>query len=123
MDVPPRSRSSVRSLASAVDGDWWESYADYLERELSVRYTISNKGIAHAYQVEIDDSISNNGVNVTTVMPVVVSAGMTGNNGSAQSTLKYQVPDGVTVFRTVIFATARDGCNNLNYYPDVIPGH
>jgi len=96
---------------------------DYLQRELSVEYTITNQGLAHAYNVAINASVCSSGVDVTTELPVDVAASMAGNFGSARTILKYHVPDGVAMFRTVIFATAADGCNGIHYYPDDLPGY
>ena len=126
-DQLPRVDQSVwpcirPALVTVLDGTWWASYPDYLNRELSVEDTINNQGIAHAYNVAVNASVCSSGIDVTTELPVDVSASLAGNSGSAQTILKYHVPDGVSMFRTVISATAEDGCNAIHYYPDDLPG-
>ncbi|MFA5802222.1 MAG: NosD domain-containing protein [Thermoleophilia bacterium] len=127
-DQLPRVDQSVwpcikPALATAAGRDWWASYSEYLERELSVEYTITNRGIAHAYNVAINASVCSGGVYVTSALPVDVAASLSGNSGAEQATLKYHVPEGMATFRTVIFATAADGCNGIHYYPDDLSGH
>jgi parallel beta-helix repeat protein len=127
-DQQPRVNRSVwpcikTALTTSVDGDWWASYTDYLQRELSVEYTITNQGLAHAYDVTVDASVCSSGVAVTSELPMAVAASLAGNNGWAPAILKYSVPEGVSMFRTVIFTAAADGCNGVHYYPHDLPGY
>lgn len=81
---------------------------DYINRQLSITYQISNSGSHNAENVEITGSPSSNSVTLST--PVPVSVGTIKAGSSAPVTLKYTVPPGVTSFTTKVNASAQDSC-------------
>lgn len=93
----------------------WSSYADYVAGILSVDLTIHNKGKDTASNTQINSATSTNGVADIDTMPV--AAGAIGAGASANVTLKYQVPQGVSTFRTVIQGQTQDGSGHVYGYP------
>ncbi|MBE0429828.1 MAG: hypothetical protein IBX61_08145 [Thermoleophilia bacterium] len=94
---------------------YWASYDDYTERILSVDYSIANVG-PQANGVSIVGTVNTEPVTTVTGMPV--SLGDIAAGGSAAATLKYDVPNGVTSFKTTVYAETGDG----HSYPGPMPG-
>ncbi|MBE0429649.1 MAG: hypothetical protein IBX61_07225 [Thermoleophilia bacterium] len=110
-DMPTTTRPD---LGISVTNVYWASYADYQERDLSVDFSMNNKGAADAFNVAITGSGNTGGVTMSGTPAAVgdISAG-----SSAPVMLVYNVPAGVTSFKTSITATAQDGDENSYDYP------
>lgn len=108
-------------LKLSVKRTYWNTYDDYVARELSVDYLLTNTTVGRsAMNVNIVGAINTNGVTLISTTPVPVgniSAGLTGG-----FTLKYALPGGVANFKTSIYATASDPAGNGYFYPSAIPG-
>ncbi|MHB0915879.1 MAG: TolB family protein [Thermoleophilia bacterium] len=93
---------------------YWSSYAAYLERNLSVDFRIVNSSEAPAENVSIYRATASHGV-TTSSAPVDIGLLTAGESGIV--TIEYDVPMGVTAFKTSLFASATDGCGNSFGYP------
>lgn len=96
---------------------YWGSYSDYLNRLLSVNYSIRNVSSgSNSYEVKITNSTATNGVLLYTPVPVLV--GDIPSGSAAGVVLKYYVPSAVYSFQTSVFGTALGCCgSNLYTYP------
>ncbi|MHB1326355.1 MAG: glycoside hydrolase family 26 protein [Thermoleophilia bacterium] len=101
------------SLGSATS--FWSDYADYIARQLSVSYTLSNSAGIDAVSVQIVSVTNTNGVILSSTLPM--SVGDIAVTGSTQIRLLYTVPPGVTSFRSAPRVTARDTYGNNYSYP------
>jgi hypothetical protein len=108
------------SLTLSLQNTQWASYADYLARNLSVEYRISNGGSSAAYNLEVVGSTATNGAYGVTSMPL--NLGNVDAGSSAAFTLKYSTPAGVGNFLSTVYATAYDGCNTIYHYPSPYSG-
>lgn len=97
----------------------WASYQDYLNRELTIAYSLCNTGGNDAYDVNIVGSVNTNGVLFLGAPPV--SAGDIERAGQpsdcTQLAFKYLVPHGVESFKTVTYVTAVGPCGTAYDYP------
>lgn len=91
----------------------WASYADYVARQLSVSYTITNFVGPDAVNVAITGTVNTNSVTLATVTPVALGDISVGT--SSGTTLVYNVPVGS--FRARVHATAEDACGNSFVFP------
>ncbi len=98
------------------NGIRWETFSDYINRDLSVDYTITNNAAVYAYDLTVTQTPADNGVTTATPLPMVVDPAL-GPGGMANFTIKFHVPPGVAVFRTSTHATARDDNGTVYYYP------
>jgi len=103
------------SLTLNRTGVFWDSYADYVARELTVNFSMANTGADTAYQVKITGSSNTGGVTLSTGVPALV--GDIADGGSSSISLMYHIPEDVTAFRTTIYATAQDTCGTSYNYP------
>jgi len=107
---------SLKALAAH-----WGSYADYLNRELSVPYQLINPSAETTnYSVEIQASQTTVGVILVTGMPVWLGDIAPGSHGDA--ILKYLVPENTKTFKTTLFASSHDACGAVYYFPGPPPG-
>jgi len=102
-------------LALATTKTSWNSYADYMDRILSVEYEVDNRGTKTTYSAQLTGSSANNGVICATAEPVAL--GIIPEDASKSGTLKYLVPNGVVAFIASINASAEDGCGIGYIYP------
>ncbi len=113
-----RSLCSEPLLRLATTGSYWMSFSDYLGRVLSVEYVITNES-AYPVEVHIEGAMSSNGANFLAspadIYPVAVGS-------TATTTLTFRVSEGVSSFRTSLFATVTDVCGNTYSYPGPYPG-
>ena len=107
------------SLSISKTNVYWNSYADYTARKLSVDYSIGNGGSAAASDVTIVGSSSTAGVSSASALPM--SAGDIAGGGSTAITLAYNVPSGSGSYMTTTYATAQNG-SQVYAYPGPYPG-
>lgn len=100
-----------------IKTEWakWDSYADYLARELSVKLTVSNAGATTGYGVAITGSTNTGGVTLSTATPIAL--GDIAASGSASTWVKYHVPVGVASFSSSLAGSASDTCGTGYTYP------
>ena len=102
------------SLSLSKTRIYWASYADYQAGQLSVDYSIANgSALAAAHNVQIAGTSNSNGVTMVSATP----GGNVPGGSNAAVTIKYQIPAGVTSFKSTVYATANDLCNNSYAYP------
>ena len=101
---------------------FWGSYADYLARELSVSYGLSDSGGTGAYGIQVEGSINTGSVFPASAMPLSIGDIPGGTSDSLTLTIKYVVPSGVTSFRSVTFVTMKDACGTVYAIPGAYPG-
>ncbi|MHB9111766.1 MAG: right-handed parallel beta-helix repeat-containing protein [Thermoleophilia bacterium] len=106
---------SKPNLSLKAPQSFWASYSDYIARELSVSWTISNNGGLPAYDVKLTSSANTSGV--TLITPLPVAFGDIAGAGQSTSTVKYQVPAGIASWLTANHASAVDACGTLYVYP------
>ena len=94
---------SVRPLQA-----FWASYSDYLDHKLSVSYEFSNSAVSGAVGLQVAGCSATNGVGCESPLPLPV--GDVAGLSSASKTLTYDVPGGVSGFRTSIFLSSGDAC-------------
>lgn len=92
-------------LSVSRPAPYWASLGDYQLRHLSVDYAISNSAAAEAYGVSIVGTVDTGGV---TSLPPMPSLGNIAPGASASFTILYNVPPGVSAFRSTVYATASD---------------
>jgi archaellum component FlaF (FlaF/FlaG flagellin family) len=103
------------SLSLSRDAVYWGSLGDYIDRILSVDYTIYAVSAYPVVNVAITDSPSSNGVTLASSMPMDLG-NITGGS-SAPATLQYNVPTGVTGYLTTVYVSAQDACGALFNWP------
>lgn len=102
-------------LALSKTNVYWSSYADYVARQLSIDYRISNRAGYTAFGANITGSGGTNAVTLSTALPY--SLGNIAGGGSAARTLMYTVPVGVNSFNVTVNASASDACGAAFIYP------
>lgn len=107
-------------LGFAISGVRWASYADYLNRLLTVDFGLSNPSGPAALDVTVMGATASNGVTTSSTLPV--NAGDMAIGSATAASLSYHVPAGVNYFRTQIYATAQDVCGSSYDYPGPYPG-
>ncbi|MHB8859878.1 MAG: LVIVD repeat-containing protein [Thermoleophilia bacterium] len=93
----------------------WASYYDYVNRILSVEHNVSNLASGDAAGVAIIGARASDGV--TSASPLPVEIGTIAAGASASFTLQYNIPFGVSTFRSLVMANVEDGCGNIYAYP------
>lgn len=93
---------------AGINSVYWDSYADYVARELTVGFIFANSGAGRAYQATITSIISNNGVTLST--PAPISLGDIAPGGTAPIAIKYHVPSGASRFLSIIAGKSADAC-------------
>lgn len=111
---------SGMATASLARGNiYWDSYADYSARKLSVDFSISNSGSGTANGLNISNALSTNGVGAETPLPL--SLGDLSQDTAADFTMVYSVPNGVGSFRTSLYANAINDDDQTQYWPSPPP--
>jgi hypothetical protein len=108
-----QSGKPILSLKS--DDAFWASYADYTARKLSVPYSITNGAGGTANTIQVTGTINTMGVTLDTPLPYL--AGDLAAASSLDLTLKYNVPVGVSYFRTTLNVSAEDTTGASYTYP------
>jgi beta propeller repeat protein len=99
---------------------YWDGYSDYISRQLSVTYEISNIYTDYSFfDVQIVAATSNAGVTLSSPMPVIVGDISPGDK--KDFVLKYVVPENINSFKSDIYASVRDACNGVTYLPGPPP--
>jgi hypothetical protein len=106
------------TLSLSKTGVYWNGYADYTARILSVDYSVANGGANGAYSTTIVGTVNTNGV---TTVNAPVALGDIAGGGSASATVRYNVPTEAGSFMSSVYATAGDACGNTNSYPGPMP--
>lgn len=76
---------------------------------------VSNPGSNDAFSIQIANSNNTNDVTLSTALPETV--GDVAANNNSIFTLKYSAPEGISVFRSSVFATAKDAGGFSHSYP------
>lgn len=103
------------AMSVRVDDVFWPDYAAFLARNLTVRYLFSNQGdgAAAAFTLREVDTIP---ASVTAdVMPAPVDSIAPGQTAALE--VRYQVPQGVTLFKTALFASCNNGAGAELWFP------
>lgn len=106
-------------LSLSRNGTYWSSYPDYLNRDLSVDYTLSNNGTGDAAALQTVYITATNGVLPLTSLPI--SIGDLPVGASKSMTVHYQVPSVVEVFRTTTFVSCKDLGRGTYVFPGPAP--
>lgn len=98
-------------LTLSKTGVFWESYQDYLDRLLTVEYSVPS--FFDIGDVDLEGIISTNGVTPAILPPSPLDSSFS---------VRYFVPIGVNNFSTTVYITAEDLCGNSYSYPGPYPG-
>lgn len=112
----PASSCFRPGLSLKPAGIYWNSYADYAARLLSVKFNIDNASGSGVIGLTLTGSLSSNGVTLFSRLPLTV--GDIAPNGSASIFLKYTVAATDRAFRTETYAYGQDACGNNYTYPE-----
>jgi len=107
------------ALALRLKRAYWEDYAAYQSRELSLDYRITNE-LNPASAIEVVGFTSTNGVDVQTGLPA--SLGGLPESGATDYTVTCVVPPGVSFFRITTYVTAQGPGGRLFMYPGPYAG-
>lgn len=110
------------ALSLSQTSSQWASYSDYLKRDLSVFYTLSNNGAGDAAGLQAVYLTATNGVLPLTRVPGSIG-GLDGLAVGATTamTIHYQVPNGVKIFRATTFVTCNDLARGTYAFPEPAP--
>ncbi|MFA6000649.1 MAG: NosD domain-containing protein [Thermoleophilia bacterium] len=104
------------SLSISPSRVYWASYSDYLLNKLSADMAIANSGTGNAVNVRLTGSTNSGGVSLLTALPCNVG-GNIASGSSAALTLTYNIPPGVTGWRSSFTASAENDFGNSYTYP------
>jgi len=107
------------AIRLSQNGSYWASFADFLNRDLSVDYSLSNDGGGDAAGMQVVYLAATNGVLPLAGVPFSVVDLPVG--ASSQLTLHYQVPIGVALFRATTFLTCNDLARGAYSFPGPAP--
>ncbi|MHB8793492.1 MAG: metallophosphoesterase [Thermoleophilia bacterium] len=107
------------ALVLSQTSTYWASFPDYLRRDLSVDYSLSNSGSGDAAGVQTVYTNATNGVLPLTGLPF--SMGDLTVGSSKTMTIHYEVPVGVAAFRTATFVTCNDLARGTYAFPGPAP--
>ncbi len=113
-------KAGVLPLSVGLSRTYWASFSDYLIRELSIDFSIRNNSAIDATAVQITDCNSTNGVALDGPLPANV--GDIAAGASTSISLKYQVPQGATTFKTFLKGKTKDSAGATHLYPGDIVG-
>lgn len=111
LTAPPR-------LSLAADRTYWSCYSDYLIRRLSVDYRVVNSSYP-VHDLTIVATRASHGVSVLDGGPVPLGSLEPG--GRASFTVLYFVPEQVSRFWSISYATCRGAGGNLFNVPAPAP--
>lgn len=112
--VPANCLPAKPALLIQKQSVYWGTYGDYVNRRLSVDYSVANSGSETAYSVKVVDATATNEVKNQTALPVLL--GKIPGGSSALVSLKYKVPAQALAFEAAIFVIAKDPCFNAYDY-------
>ncbi|MHB0914771.1 MAG: right-handed parallel beta-helix repeat-containing protein [Thermoleophilia bacterium] len=97
---------------------FWMSMADYNKRHLSVAFQIDSLFDVY-WDLTLEGTLNSGGViGLSELGPLEVII----NSTSPDLTLKYEVPQGVSSFKTTVYVNTNDACGNVYKYPGPWPG-
>lgn len=100
-------------LTVTTSHSYWKSYSDYMTRELTVRFTLTNGSLVTAAPaVQVTGASSTGGVSLATAAPVNI--GDVAAGASVDFSLVFNVPPGICCFETNITGTAGSGPSPIN---------
>ncbi len=114
-----RGSNSAPAVQTQVNSISWNSYQDYLDRNLSVVYNFTNIGGTQAINGEVISSRANNSVNTATLLPLALGSLDSGSSRTAR--IVYSVPNGIDSFRTLAYTSWLDAVGNHHYFPEAPP--
>jgi hypothetical protein len=94
---------------------YWESYADYRSRFLTIEYTLGNTGSGDANDIQVSSLYASHGVVAATATPLLL--GNLAAGGSLTTHVKYVIPYGVTSFFAFAQGTCEDDVGGTYAYP------
>ncbi|MHB8160075.1 MAG: hypothetical protein ACYDGS_06275 [Thermoleophilia bacterium] len=103
------------SMSLSQQATYWVSYADYTSRLLSVDFSVSNAGASTARSVNIVSMVNTNGITPGINLPIALGDAPAGS--TSRFTAKYNIPAGVTRFRTVLYSTCIGPNGELLSFP------
>ena len=98
--MPDTSQISMNLSQQAT---YWVSYADYISRLLTVEFSISNAGVSTARSVNIVSVVNTNGITTGSNLPISLGDAPAGS--TSRFTAKYNIPQGVASFKTLLYST------------------
>lgn len=101
----PTGQPTLSRIRGAI---YWRSYVDFLDRSLSVDYSMYNIGKVTAYRAQITEATATSGVTAKTPLPV--NFGDIAPGAMNFFTITYHIPYGVSNYRAMLNASAQDGC-------------
>lgn len=107
------------SLSLSTVGVYWSSYANYVNRNLSVRDRLMDPGTGACQAAKIELGTASNGVMLLDPLPFDV--GNISSGASADYIFTYLIPAGVTRFRAVSYASCQDDGGNTYWMPGPPP--
>ncbi len=117
---PPEVGSAQPNLTLSVGPVFWDSYADYTARELSVSYRVANRGEGAGLDVALRQVVVRPAtVAVAGDLPASAARLSVGQTGLFP--VKYHVPPEVSRFRTDIYASCKDEEGNELWFPGPPP--
>jgi parallel beta-helix repeat protein len=105
------------ALSLGAPSPYWASYEDYVERELSVTWMVTNNGGVDASDVRLTGSNNSQGVTLSTELPADISSLISSSGGSASLQVKYHIPESVGMWHTINTACALDPEGTAFTYP------
>lgn len=107
------ARPRLSLVAAAIA---WESYSDYLQRQLSVSYRVGNNGSGKAFGFTIH-GVSTTPASVTIAEQMNLTIGEIAPGQTAEFKVKFLVPGGVLRFVTSMSASCRDEIGMELWFP------
>lgn len=106
----------IPDLSLSLGGNYWASYTDYLDRRLSVNYTLANNGAGDASSLQVLTLSASQGVVPLTATPFALPDVAAG--ASTSMTVSYDLPPGVVAFHASATASCTDDRGFSYQYPD-----
>ena len=103
------------SLSLSLGKVFWNGYAAYANRLLSVDYTVTNSGTGAGKTTRVEQGSATNGVMLNETLPYTI--GNIAPAGSASFSLRYHVPEGVTSFHATTYVSCSDDGGNTYWFP------
>jgi hypothetical protein len=106
---------TIPKMQLALGNAYWASYADYLSRNLTVDYQLTNSGAGDALGIEVQWLSASSGVSVQTATPYPL--GTLASLSSTSTTVQYLLPQGLTAFTAYFGATCTDTRGFIYTFP------
>ncbi|MBI5871141.1 MAG: hypothetical protein HZB44_09385, partial [Actinobacteria bacterium] len=106
------------ALRDSATGIYWESYASYLRRELSVQYQLTDSGTGECRDATVAFGTASGGV-LPSGLPIALGSIVSGD--AATYTIRYSIPAEVGSFMTLNYASCADDGGNIYWTPGPPP--